>query len=121
MEETFMKAEELAGDIREYINVKLESVKLSLAEKISKMVAGVIAGFIVAAVGFLFIIFLGIALGFLLGSLLGSTWLGFLLVAGIYLLAAVIIWSAKTRIIQLPLMNSILSQLNQNEEEDEGY
>lgn len=121
MEETFMKAEELAGDIREYINVKLDTAKLTLAEKISKAVAGVAAGLIVAAVCFLFIIFLGIALGFLFGNLLGSTWLGFLLVAGIYLLAAVIIWSAKTRIIQLPLMNSILAQLNENEQEDEAY
>ena len=84
MEKAFAKVEEMAGNVKEYINTRMESVKLSAAEKSSGLIANAIAGLAVAVVFFFFIIFAGIALSFGLGEWIGKTWAGFLIVALLY-------------------------------------
>jgi len=119
MDETFSRMDDLVNDIKDYINVKLDALKLSVAEKISRIAAAIIAGFVVAVAVLFFVVFISIALGFFLGEILGSTWLGFLIVGGIYLLVGLVTWWARKRIIQVPIMNSILTLWSLKEEEDE--
>lgn len=118
MEKTFAKAEELVDSVKEYINNRIDAVKLSAAEKASAIAANMLAGIFVALILFLFIIFGGVALALVLGVWLGKMWLGFLLVAGFYLLLAIIIWAARGRIIRLPVMNALIKQLFSTDEED---
>ncbi len=118
MEKTFAKAEELVDSVKEYINNRIDAVKLSAAEKASAIAANMLAGIFVALILFLFIIFGGVALALVLGVWLGKMWLGFLLVAGFYLLLAIIIWGARGRIIRLPVMNALIKQLFSTDEED---
>lgn len=121
MEKAFAKVEELADTIKDYVNTRLESVKLSAAEKSSAVIANVIAVFVVAVVFIFFIIFAGMALAFGLGVWLGSTWLGFLIVACLYLVLGIAVWLARGKIIRMPVMNSMIQQLFKNEEEEEEY
>lgn len=119
MEKIVAKAEELAGTVKEYVNNRIESVKLNVAEKSSAIIANLVAGAIAMAVFFFFLLFAGIALSFALGDWLGKTWAGFLIVAMLYLLLGIIIWSARTRLIRLPVMNALIRQLiNKEENED---
>jgi len=111
MEKAFAKAEELASAVKEYVDTRLDSVKLSVAEKTSAVLANVLAGMVVALVFVCFIFFGSIALALLLGSWLGAWWLGFLIVAGIYLLLGLITWLARGRLIRLPIMNAMIRQL----------
>ena len=55
-----------------------------------------------------------------LGQWLNNYWLGFLLVAGLYFLAGLIVWAAKERLIRIPVINAIIRQLfkNDNDEKD---
>lgn len=120
MEKAFAKVEEMADNIKEYINTRMESVKLSAAEKSSKILANAIAGVIVAIVFFFFIIFAGIALSFGLGEWIGKTWAGFLIVAILYLLIGIIAWAARGRLIRLPIMNTLIQQFtNDNDDEED--
>ncbi len=119
MEKTFARVEELADTIKDYVNTRIESAKLSAAGKISAVLANVLAAIAVAFVFFFFIIFAGIALSFGLGEWIGKTWAGFLIVAGLYGLAGVIIWSARGKLIRLPIMNALLRQFSGNEEDHE--
>ena len=121
MEKTFAKVEELADAVKDYVNTRMESVKLSAAEKSSAIIANVIAVFVVAVVFIFFIIFAGMALAFGLGAWLGSTWLGFLIVAALYLLLGIIVWFARGKIIRMPVMNSMIQQLFVKEEEEDDY
>jgi uncharacterized protein YqhQ len=50
---------------------------------------------------------------------LNNTALGFLIVAGFFLLSAVLIRVVKQRIIRIPVMNGIIYQLFKNDENDE--
>jgi predicted transporter len=120
MEKAFARAEELAGHVKEYVNNRLRSVKLSAAEKISKVAANLIALTITMVIMLFFTVFASIALAFVLAEWTGKLYWGFLIVAGLYLLLAAIIWVAKERLLQLPIMNSLLQQFYSEEEEEEN-
>lgn len=119
MEKVFAKAEELTENIKELVHVKLDSVKLTVAEKSSKVAANIISAIIVTLTMLFFIVFFSVALAYFLAEILNSAWAGFLLVSGIYLLAAIIMRLIKERAIRIPIMNSILSQLSKEDEDNE--
>lgn len=119
MEKIFDKAEEMVGNIKEYVNNGLNDIKLKVAEKTSAIIANLVAGLMTVFVFLLVIIFGGITLSFGLGEWIGKIWLGFLVVTIIYLLLGVIIWKLRKRIIQFPIMNAILDQLMNNQDEQD--
>ncbi len=120
MSDEFNRIESLLGQAKEYVNTRIAQFKLSVAEKISKTMATVIAGLVAALVFFLFLVFAGVAAAIALGQWTGYMWLGFLIIAVVYLLMAVIVWKAKDRLLALPIMNAIIGRLFDEEEvEDE--
>jgi hypothetical protein len=119
MEKTFAKVEELADNLKEYVNTRIEKAKLRAAEKTSHIVAHAVAAVIVTVVVLFFIVFASIALSLLLGEWIGKEWAGFLIVAGIYLLIAIIVWLTRKQLIQVPIMNSLIRQIFSKETEDE--
>ena len=119
MGKIFSETEDLADNIKKLINLKLDSVKLAVAEKSSKLVSNLIAVIIAGLAVTFFIVFFSVALAYLLGELLNNTWAGFLIISGIYLIVALIIRLIKERTIRIPIMNSILSQLFKKDDDDE--
>lgn len=119
MEDTFAKAEELAEHVKEYVNNRIDAVKLSTAEKSSKLASTVIASVVVGLFFFSFLFFASTALAFVLARLTGELYWGFLIVGGIYLLLGIIIWLLKGPMLQLPIMNALLRQFFNNEGEDD--
>ncbi len=119
MEKAFAKAEELADTIKEYVNTRIESVKLNVAEKSSVVIANVLAGMVLAVVFLFFIIFASTALAFGLGEWIGRTWAGFLIVGCLYLLAGIVVWYAREKIIRMPIMNALIKQLFRNDHEED--
>ena len=121
MSDVFEKAEELAGHVKEYVNLKVDAVKLTVAEKTSSLVANLAAGIVVAVMILFVVIFASIAGAIALSEWLANPWAGFLIVAGIYLLIGIITWAGRGRLIRFPVMNAIIQQLysNDNDKEDE--
>jgi len=119
MEKVYAKIEDLADTAKEYINTRVESIKLTVAEKTSVVIANAVTVLAVAFVFFLFIIFGSVALSFGLGEWIGKTWAGFLIVAGLYLLIGIVVWIGRERIIRLPVMNALIRQLFHNEDEED--
>jgi hypothetical protein len=119
MEEAFSKVEELAGEVKEYFNTRLDSVKLDAAEKTSKVTADLIAGVMAAVIFLLFFLFINFTLAYALAEWIGKTWAGFLIVSGFYLLAGIFIWVVRQKLIGLPLMNRMIGILFKPREEDE--
>jgi len=119
MEKAYANIEELADSVKDYVNTRIESAKLTVAEKSSAIIANLAAGMVVAIVFLFFIIFAGIALALILGEWIGENWAGFGIVAGIYLLIAIIVWFARGRLIRLPVMNAMIKQLFGNDDEED--
>lgn len=119
LHEEFKKVEEMAEHFRSYVDTKLAQVKLSVAEKVSKLISVMIAGILVLFVFLFFIVFVSIAGAYAIGYWLENIALGFLIVALIYLFFGIIIWMAKERLLRIPIMNAIIRQLFSNDETDE--
>jgi len=119
MEKVFHKAEELAGNIKDYVNIRLDAAKLQAAEKASAIIANLAGRLIAAFIFLLFIIFAGIALALGLGEWFGRIWAGFIVVSFLYLALGIIIWNMRRRIIQLPVMNALITQLFAAEDEED--
>ncbi len=109
----------LAAAAKEYVNTRVDSMKLSAAEKTSLIISDLVAGAIVAVVFLFVLVFASIAGAMALSSWIGKPWSGFLIVAGIYLLIGIVIWTGKERMIRIPVMNKIIHQLFKNDEADE--
>ncbi len=119
MEETFAKVEELAEHVKEYVNNRISSVKLSSAEKSSKLTANILAVVIAALVFVFFLLFASIALAYVFSKLTGEFYWGFLIVAGIYFLFGLIVWLLREKILRIPIMNAMLEQLFKDEDDGE--
>lgn len=119
MSEEFKKIETLLEQVKEYANVKVDKLKLSIAEKLSKIIADMVATIMASLVLFGFVLFGSLAGAIALGEWLGKLWLGFLLVAGLYLIIGIIIWKGRNRLLRIPIMNSLIEKLFANNSEDE--
>jgi len=107
MSEGFEKIETLADQIKEYVNTRLEQLKLSVAEKVSKAIAVIIAFFVIVLVFFLFFVLLCGAAAWVIGEWLQSIWLGFLIVSGFVFLIGIIMWLTKGRWLRKSIINQL--------------
>ncbi len=118
LKQEFNKAEELAMQLKAYINTEIELVKLTLAEKLSKLLSNFIALIFVGVIFFLFILFTSLSLAYLIGEWTGKIWIGFLMVAVIYFLMGIITWLTREKLLQVPIMNAIIRQLFSKDQQE---
>ena len=118
MEKVFAKVEKLADHFKEYVNTKIASVKLNAAAKTSQMISNLVARIIVSIVFLLFILFASIAASLAISEWIGKSYSGFLIVSGFYLLATIIIWKGRERLLRLPIMNAMIRQLFKKETDE---
>lgn len=119
MSEEFKKIESLVERLKEYVNTRIAQVKLSVAEKISKVAALMIAVLMAALVFVLFLVLISIAVAIAIGQQLNNMWLGFLIMAGIILFTGILLWTLRDKLIRLPIMNMLVKALFDKENEDE--
>lgn len=118
MEKLFTKAEDLASNIKDYVNARIDALKLNAAEKTSGIIANFVARIMVIIFLFFFVGLGSIALSLVLGLWIGNAWIGFLIVGLFYLLLALIVWATRDKLIRLPVMNAIIQQMFKDDEED---
>lgn len=119
MEKVFSKAEELAGTLRDYVDNRIETLKLKTAEKTSLLLSNMLAFLAVALVIFLALTLASIGLSLLIGNWIGSVWGGFLIMGLFYLILSWAIWAGRERVVRIPIMNAILLHLYPKEEDHE--
>jgi uncharacterized membrane protein YdbT with pleckstrin-like domain len=118
MDQDFKNAETFVEQVKEYVNTRLAQLKLSFAEKTSKVMAVMIAVVLSALVLFLFLLLICIAGAIVIGQRLESFWLGFVVVGGIVLIVGLILWIFKDGIIRRPIMNALIKAMFDKEEDE---
>jgi hypothetical protein len=119
LQEEFKKVEELALHIKAYIQTEIELIKLLFAEKLSKILSNFLAIMVLIWLLLIGILFASLSLAFFIGERLDKMSTGFIIVSLIYLLLAVLIWYLRERIIRIPILNGILSQLFDSDKKSE--
>lgn len=118
MAQDFNNAETFVEQVKEYVNTRLAQLKLSFAEKTSKVIAIMIAVVLLALVFFLFLVLVCVAAAIAIGQWLESFWLGFLIMGGIVLLVGFILWVAKDWLIRRPIMNVLINAMFSKDENE---
>lgn len=106
-------------DIQEYLEVRFDLIRLRIAESLSRALSSVISIVIIVCLSSIILLFLSFAAGYYFASLFKSNELGFLSVAGLYALILTIILIFKRKIIDKPVIKSMVKLLFPKSPEDE--
>ncbi len=117
MENTFEKADELTGNIKEYVNTRIALIKIEFAEKTSALIGKTIAISVVSIMFLVAWLMLNITFSLWLEEKVPHHYQAFLITAGINAIIGLLVWWLKDPLIRIPIMNSIIAQLFKNEEE----
>jgi len=107
-------------EIQEYVEVKLDLLKLHTAEHLSRLLSNVVTLVIVGYMLFLILLFISFAAGFFIGSLLHSNEAGFLCVAGFYFLFLIAFLIFRKRIVEKPVIKAVVRFLFPKFNDDEN-
>lgn len=99
---------DIKNDLQEYIEVRLNLIKLHTAENISRILSQTATFAIVGYLMFFILLFFSFAVGFFLAERFHSNELGFLTVAGIYLILLILFLIVRKRIIERPIIKIVV-------------
>jgi hypothetical protein len=111
MKELKTKAGELSDSVTEYVHTYYKLSILKAADKATTVVSSLLSSVAVFFLGIFVLLFSGIALGIWLGELVHSVALGYLLVAGIYLLIIIILVLMRKKIVFPMIRNLIINKI----------
>ncbi|MCW3807236.1 phage holin family protein [Plebeiibacterium marinum] len=99
---------DIKKEINTYINSKIDLTKLQAAEDLSRFVSGIAVKLVLFYIGLFVLLFVSMAGAFAIGSYTQSNEIGFIAVAGIYFLIAIIFYLLKGKLIQTPVIKSFI-------------
>ena len=109
------KIEDLTDSLHSYVKKNCEIIKFELIENTSSIGSSVITNLILVLVTAFIILFVSLSAGFYLSDLIGNTYVGFLIVAGFYLILGTILLIGRKVFMERPLRNKIIHKiLNRN-------
>ena len=119
MEEPEVDPQIIIEKVKEYIQVRTELTVLSAVAKGSQLFAGLLIAGLVLILTVLAGLFGSFALGFYLSEVLNNTYGGFLIVAGLYLLGAIILNSIKAKFLEKRIINLVIEKFFKDRNEDQ--
>lgn len=108
MEDLKTKATHLKDHAGDYLKTTVELAKAKATKGASDAVAGVTIAIAALVLGIFFLAFLFTALAWWLGNILESPALGFLCVAGLFLVLIVLIFALRKKVIVPLIRNAII-------------
>jgi len=111
---------ELTENVKKYINLRIDLLKLILTEKLAKG-ASVFLITVVLFILFMFLVlFLSFSFIFWYGATVGPTYVGALIIAGVYFLAGLVLVIFRTPLITNPLIRQITKALMDDKNEEQN-
>ena len=99
---------DIKKDIQEYLEIRLDLMRLHIAENTSKILSKSVNIAIVGYLLFFILLFLSFAAGYFFAKRLQSDELGFLCVAGFYILLLIIFLLLRKHIVDRPIIKAIV-------------
>ncbi|MCW3075929.1 MAG: phage holin family protein [Bacteroidetes bacterium] len=109
----------IKGDVEDYIETKIDLIKLKTIDKTGSAVSGIIVGVVSAILGLFILQFLSFSAAYAISSATGHPYLGFLCVAGFYILLTVLLILLKEKLVTMPIINALLSKFYTSETQEE--
>lgn len=94
------KIQQIFHHVENYISTTIELYKLKAYQKVAQIATTVITSVLMGFFGVLFLIFVSIGLAVYLGEVMGRMHYGFMIVAGIYLVLAIIVYALSKKVLK---------------------
>ena len=111
MENQTTSVESLLEKIRNYVETRLDLLKLKAIDKSAGVLSAVVSMLLVILILFICIILINIGLALLIGECLGKAYYGFLIMAGVNALAGLVLYLARNKWVKTPISNSLIKNL----------
>jgi len=115
LEESKIDLRDLTDDAKEYLNLRVQVIRLNITEKIATALANFISAGAVVIFILLFFVFIAIAGAYWLGNVFSNIALGFISVAGFFILSALIIKLISKKNVKPGLTNMFIKDFNNDE------
>jgi len=96
------------NDLNDYFNARFDLLRLNMAENFAKVISGFIIKSVLFFVTFFAVMFMSFAGAVWLNDLYGSHVFGFITVAGLYIIFAIIFWFIRHNVIEKPIIESMI-------------
>jgi len=106
-------------DVQEYVETRLDLTRLHVAENLSRIISSAATIAIIGYMLFLILLFVSFAAGYFLAARLQSNVMGFLCVAGFYLILLVVFVLFRKQIVERPVIQAIIKLFFPKFEDDE--
>lgn len=113
-----LKDPHIKKDVEDYIETKIDLIKLKAIDKTGSAVSGAIVGIAAAILGLFILQFLSFSAAWAISESTGYRYLGFLCVACFYILVAALLFATKEKLITIPIINSLLQKFYHHTEEE---
>jgi hypothetical protein len=100
--------ESLIGNSTEYVETRLNLFKLKLVDKTSDIASSVVSFVPLILIFFIVFLLLNIGLALLIGDLVGRASWGFLILTAIYLIAGLILYKSRKKLVKVPFANLLI-------------
>ena len=109
----------MTENVKDYVNLRIDLVKLILTEKIAKLASFFLIAVIFFILAMFLLLFLSLAFAFWFGDEIGPTWLGALIVTAFYVLCGLLIYVKRHQFFINPLVSHLTKILMEEKDENE--
>lgn len=100
--------------VEDYTRTTVELAKLKVIDTSADVTSSLISRLTVAIVFAMFLLLLNFGLSFWIGELLGNFYFGFFIMAALYLILSIVLYSYKDQWIKMPVSNFIITKMLKN-------
>ncbi len=105
------KVDELTSSLKQYVSTSAELLKLEAIEQGATISSKLISTLLIGLILLLFVVFASIGLSLFLADFFESYFIGFLIIAGVYLIIGLFLLAFRKRMIEFPFKNHVIKTI----------
>lgn len=109
----------LTENVKEYVNLRVDYIKLVLTEKIAKLASFFLISVIFFILGMFLLLFISFAFVFWYGEEIGPTFVGALIIVAFYILMGLLIYGMRHKLFINPMVKQLAKILMEEEDENQ--
>ena len=109
--------ESITGNLKQYFKSNFQLKKLEIIECAAKVGADFFSVILISLVLGLCVLFLSIGFGVYLSNQFSNRYIGFIVVAGIYLVLTVLLIAVRNQLIKKPITNLFIRKMTESSEQ----
>ncbi|GAB2776229.1 hypothetical protein GCM10027275_19220 [Rhabdobacter roseus] len=111
------KAEETLNHAVGYAEARWNLIALKLSDRTARAATAFVVGIVLGVLAIFFLLFISVSIALALGGLLNNVAVGFLIVALLYALIGIIIFSNRMKLLFFPIMNYLLATFYKDDDD----